>query len=279
MEEKTFFQRYALFWFFFFAYLISWGGAFLIAAPKFFQGVIFTLTDVLPMALFVLLGPSLAGTVMIYLTDGTYGLRDLFARMKNWRVGAYWYAVLLIFPILITVVSLILAVLVSPDFIPTFFVFGVLMGLFAGFFEEIGWMGFAYPKMALRYTILSAGILLGFLWGLWHLIPSLLGNYNTQGVYWLPHFFVFVLSMIAVRFLIVWVYANTKSLLLSMLMHASSTGFLAVIVPMTLTPVNWVIFYSVYALVLWVVAATIIMKYGKKLVKDSSIPNPVQEET
>ena len=42
-------------------------------------------------------------------------------------------------------------------------------GLMAGFFEELGWIGFAIPKMRARYSILITGISVGVLWGLWHL--------------------------------------------------------------------------------------------------------------
>jgi len=57
---------------------------------------------------------------------------------------------------------------VSPVYTPNRFWIGVLFGIPAGFFEEIGWMGFAFPKMREKLLALSAAALLGLLWGLWH---------------------------------------------------------------------------------------------------------------
>jgi hypothetical protein len=85
------------------------------------------------------------------------------------------------------------------------------------------------------------------------------------GGYWLPYFFGFCLHLVALRVLIVWVYSNTDSVFLSMLMHASSTGFYAILISTTMAPVNWAIFYNVYGVVLWIPAVAVILRYGKTL--------------
>ncbi len=63
--------------------------------------------------------------------------------------------------------------------------------------------------------------------------------------------------------MIVWVYSNTSSALLAQLMHASSTGFLIVLSPLSVSPAQEVLWYAVYAAVLWIVVA----RYGKRLVR------------
>ena len=187
--------------------------------------------------------------------------------MKVSRVGARWYTTLLIFPVLLLTASLVLATLISSEFAPTFFGIGILSGLFAGFLEETGWMGFAYPRMGgLKRSVLSTSLYLGLIHGVWHIVADFLGNYGNLSGYWVPYFIVFVVFMIALRILIVWVYTNTKSLLLAQLMHASSTGFLGMLIPMDLAPMNVFIFYSIYAVVLSVFAAVVVLKSGKNLV-------------
>ena len=76
-----------------------------------------------------------------------------------------------------TAVSLGLS-LISPEFLPgilttsdkaALLLFGLAYGLIGGgFLEELGWTGFAIPRMRLRYGILSTGLIVGVLWGAYH---------------------------------------------------------------------------------------------------------------
>jgi membrane protease YdiL (CAAX protease family) len=218
------------------------------------------------MAIAMLGAPIFSGILMTYIVDGKQGLKDLFGRMKIWRVGK-WYLALLIFPVLIFVVSLLLSATVSPEFAPIFAAVGIPMGIAAGFLEETGWMGFAFPNMRKKQGLFSTAIYLGFLHGIWHLVVWFLIQSADLGRYWLPYFIAFVLFLAAFRVVVVWVYSNTNSLLLAQLMHASSTGFLVVLTPTEIEPVNWVIFYTVYAVAMWVIALVAIRKYGRSLVK------------
>jgi membrane protease YdiL (CAAX protease family) len=269
MRIKTFARRYPVGMYFGLAFVISWVGSLLAGGAKFLQGEAIGVTDIeyLFMALAMMAGPSVSGITMTYLVDGRSGLEALFARMKKWQVAGRWYAALLIFPILILAVSLALSALVSPEFSPTFLAIGVVAGLFAGFIEETGWMGFAFPRMQLKRSILSASIYLGFLHGLWHIVADFLSNSATFGEHWLPYFAGFFVMVMALRVLIVWVYANTKSLMLAQLMHASSSGFLVMIVPTDIAPVYWSVFYRVYAVALCTAAAVVVARYGKNLVR------------
>lgn len=267
MGLKSFLQRYPLAAYFSLAFLIAWGGSLAAAGPKFLRGEVLLFADALLMFLPMLLGPSIAGVVMTAAVDGRAGLRDLWARMRAGRVGAAWYLALLIFPALIVLSQLGLVAVAGADYAPGLFPMGLVIGLLAGYFEEIGWTGFALPKMLQRYgNALMVGVVLGVIHSLWHVLADYVGASGTRGVYWLPHFVFFLTSMTAVRVLIVWVYANTRSVLLAQLMHASSTGFLSVFVPLTLTAQQDTIFYAVYSVVLWVAVAVVVMKFGKQLI-------------
>jgi hypothetical protein len=117
----------------------------------------------------------------------------------------------------------------------------------------------------LKHSALAVGILLGVLHSLWHLAPDYLVASGTRGAYWLPHFAMFLVSMTAMRVLVVWVYTNTRSVLLAQLMHASSTGFLSILVPLSLSPRNDTIFYGVYAVALWAAVIVVVARYGKHM--------------
>ncbi|MGD2166104.1 MAG: CPBP family intramembrane metalloprotease [Anaerolineae bacterium] len=259
MKPRSLLQRYPIGSYFALAYAISWGGSFAVGGPRFVRGEPLGLEHVLLMAPLVLAGPFIAGVGMTYLVDGRAGLQDLFSRILKWRTGLRWYAVsLLIFPVLILGVLWALTILVSPDFAPGFVPFGVLAGLLAGFIEEVGWMGFAYPRMERRLGTWRATICLALLHGLWHAMPGYLGEAGIYGDYWLPRFVaMWIVAMTAMRVLLVWIYSNTQSLLLAQLTHASSSGFLVILGPEALTPEQGTLWFAVYAVVLWSPAAIV----------------------
>jgi len=262
MNIKALIQRHPVASYFVLAYVISWGGSFATAGPKFLRGETLQFTDALLMFFPMLAGPSIAGITMTALVDGKSGLRDLVSRMRTWQVSVGWYAMaILIPPVLILTVLLTLTALVSPEFFPGFLLPMIMIGLLAGFFEEIGWMGYAFPKMERKHSAFATSIYLGLLWTVWHVVADYLGSSGALGVYWLPHFLVWmVVAMTAMRVLIVWVYTNTRSVLLAQLMHASSTGFLGILVP-SLSLGNEFLFYGVYAAILWLVVVIVVARY------------------
>jgi membrane protease YdiL (CAAX protease family) len=268
MNIKVFMQRHPVVTYFGLVYLISYGGFFVVVGPKLLRGEAMQSTDAFLLFPVIVIGVCLVGIALTGIVDGRNCLRDLFSRLGRWRVGARWYAALLIPPGLILAVLLLLRTLVSPVFAPNMFLLGILFGLFPGFFEEVGWMGFAFPKMRVKSSPLGAALLLGVLWGLWHApVVDFLGAAAPHGVYWLPFFLAFIAILTAIRVLIVWVYSNTGSVLLAQLMHASSTGFLVILGPSHVSPAQEALWYAVYAAMLWIVVALVVARYGKRFVR------------
>jgi CAAX protease family protein len=275
MNVKVWIQRHPVVSYFGLVYLISYGGFLVVVGPKLLRGEAMQATDAFLLFPVIVVGVCLVGIALTDIVDGRPGLRDLFSRMGQWRVGARWYTTLLIPPGLILVVLLSLRTVVSPVFAPNVFLVGIVFGLFPGLFEEVGWTGFAFPKMQVQRSALSAGLLLGVLWGLWHApVVDYLGAAAPHGWYWLPFFLAFIAIVTAIRVLIVWVYSNTNSVLLAQLMHASSTGFLVILGPSHVSPAQEALWYAVYAVVLWMVVAFVIVRYGKRLVRQ-----PMQVKT
>jgi len=199
-------KRHPLASYFFLAFLIAWLGSFLMVGPKYLHGDEIGFNDIGLMAIPMLFGPFIAGVIMSCIVAGKRGFLNLFSSMKVWRVGVRWYTTLLIFPALLLTVSIVLASLISSELAPTFFGIGILSGLFAGFLEETGWMGFAYPRMGgLKRSVLSTSIYLGLIHGVWHIVADFLGNYGNLSGYWVPYFIFFIVFMIALRVLTVWV--------------------------------------------------------------------------
>lgn len=169
-------------------------------------------------------------------------------------------------PVLILAVLLSLSALLAPSFAPKVFPLGILFGVTAGFFEEIGWTGYAFPRMSARGNALGASILLGILWGTWHApVVDYLGAASPHGAYWLPFFVAFIALVTALRVLIVWIYANTESVLLAQVLHASSTGFLVVLSPAGVSAAQETSWYALYALALWLLVAVVVATHGRRL--------------
>ena len=94
-------------------------------------------------------------------------------------------------PILIVLYSM--KAFVSPIFSRGSFLAGIGFGIPAGFLEEIGWTGYAFPKMCGKMSPLTAGMLLGLLWGSWHLpVIDFLGTATPHGRYLAPYFLAFI---------------------------------------------------------------------------------------
>jgi hypothetical protein len=74
--------------------------------------------------------------------------------------------------------------------------------------------------------------------------------------------------MVAMRVLQVWVYNSTNdSVLMIQLMHGSSTGFLMTLTPVMRTPATETTWFFVFAIIIWIVAAMVVRKYGSSLMK------------
>jgi membrane protease YdiL (CAAX protease family) len=243
-------------------FAISWAGALLVAAPSLLHGRSVPKLTGLLMFPAMLLGPCITGIILTRIGGGARGLKDLLARMGRIRLGR-WYAALLIPPGMILMVLLGLDKFVSPVYAPNRFLIGIGFGSVAGFLEEIGWTGFAFPAMSAHCSWFSAAVLLGVIWGMWHLpVIDFLGTATPHGPYLLPYFFVFIAAMTAMRVLIGWLYINTRSVFLAQVMHASSTASLVVLSPPAVTARQEVIWYGIYGLILWLVVALVAPRTG-----------------
>lgn len=261
----TILERHPIAAYFLITFAVSWAGALAVAAPGLVRGTGVSNTTGMVMFPAMLLGPLVSGILMSRVTGGREGTRDLVQRIRRWRVGLRWYAVLLIPPATVLVVLLLLERLLSRSFAPNHFWIGFAFGVPAGICEEIGWTGFAFPRMRAQQSALGAAVGLGILWGMWHLpVINFLGAATPHRQYWLPFFFSFTLAMAAMRVLIAWIYSNTNSVLLAQLMHVSSTAALVVFSP-PVSPGRETMWYALYGGLLWLIVGTVVAATGRQL--------------
>jgi membrane protease YdiL (CAAX protease family) len=265
---KAFIKSRPVLAYFALTFAISWGGILMVIGPGGILGTREVSEGLMPLVyLATLLGPSVAGILLTGLVDGRAGFRELLSRLFRWRVGARWYAVaLLTAPLLITATLFVLS-LTSPEFLPaivttddkvSLLLTGVVMGLAVGFFEELGWTGFAVPRLRQRYGVFTTGLIVGLLWGAWHL-PLFLGSVSSSGAL-PPAFYLSVLLfsfLPAYRILMMWVYDRAGSLLVAILMHAPLAASQLTLIPSALSGVQIVTYDLVLAAALWVLVAAV----------------------
>jgi membrane protease YdiL (CAAX protease family) len=226
-------RQHPLFFFFFMAYAFSW----IISIPY-----VLSAWGILPggyslaFLLFILkayAGPTLAAIIMTSITEGNAGLLRLRHRLTQWRAGWQWYLFILVgIPAL-----LLLGIIIQPGMLASFqgltpvLLVSYPLAFFAIFLEtglpeEIGWRGFALPRMQPRYGPLWGTLLLGVLWGFWHLLyfltPEQGGGPGTGFATFFTNFPIFLLLVVALAIILTWVFNHTQgSIFISSLVHTS----------------------------------------------------------
>jgi membrane protease YdiL (CAAX protease family) len=184
-------------------------------------------------------GFVVAAVLVTGVIDGRDGVLALLRRFLVWRVGVRWYLVVLLGPVAIYLAAVSLHVALGGSLgeplvhrilpgmslalaLPIFFLFDVTTNG-----EEIGWRGYALPRLQARYGALAASLVIGAVWAFWHL-PKLLNDGGPGYPIWL-----FLLETIAKAVLFTWVFNGTAGSLLTVtLLHSSvntSTVFLPIV--------------------------------------------------
>src|SRR5215472_14530781 len=214
--------------------------------------------------------PGLLGIALTALVSGKTGLAELFSRLGRVRQPLTWYAAaLLLVPALLLAAAGIPALLGVATITFAFSSFTVLESAASGLDEELGWRGFALPRMQARRPAFTASLLLGFLWGLWHL-PLMIARglpLTTAGLIQLV-FFILLVTAWAVLF--TWVYNNTNgSLFLMILMHTVLD-----IAALTIQASNW-IGGALLLIFIWATVALVVTREGTaRLSRSSDMARP-----
>ena len=251
------------------AFAISWGAMLILAGPR---GIPAPADQRVMLAMVMPLGPSIAGLLLTGLVSGRVGFRELVSRLLKWKVGARWYAVALLTAPLSTVVVLLVFLLFSSEYAPSILtsddkaaliLLGIGGGLMVGFCEELGWTGFAIPRMRLRYSLLTTGLIVGLLWGLWHFLMFWESD-SFSGAFPLVLLLARLFSWLpAYRVLMVWVHDHTESLLVVMLMHVSLVVTSIIINP-SLTGSEGLTFILARAVVIWMMVVVVAISTRKQ---------------
>ncbi len=215
-------------------------------------------------------GPSLAALVVAALGGG---LATLLARLGRVRVGARWYAVAFGLPIAVMGVAIALFVVLGGDVGAPVLGLGTLAALLGwwllrtlaggGLGEELGWRGFALPRLQARMGAVRASALLGVVWALWHLpLVFVSSSPLLQGA-------VLALFIAPMAFVYTWLFNGTGgSVLLPVLLHGTQNGVSAFLerslLPGLAEADGWIVFRVLLLVAVAVAAAVAVARQQRR---------------
>ncbi|CAN1211303.1 CPBP family intramembrane metalloprotease [Tumidithrix helvetica PCC 7403] len=285
---KNIFIKYPITTYYLLTFLISWGGLIVIMGGTDRITSNPTTAPFISIYLVTVGGPIIAGVLLTGLFKGKEGYQELISRFFKWRVPLKWYAVALLIAPLTVFATLLTLSLFAPVFMPgifssgnipvasifglpgsdkiTLMLFVLMLGFVNGFIEELGWTGFATHWLKLNHNLILIGTSVGVLWGLWHLPSNYIGSAAGAGTVPLALYISLLLFTFLppYRILMMWVYKHTGSLFIAVLMHASLDIFWILSTPLLLTGKERVIWYALWAVVLWSIVAIICLFNNKK---------------
>jgi uncharacterized protein len=228
-------RRRALYAYFGVTFLISWGIELLLIASENGWGGLALPPQVHYLAAY---GPMLAAIFVTGWADGGAGLKELWSRITRWRVGWAWWVIAVLSPAALFAVGVAAAVMMGGS-VPDLSLLGQVnympaLGLAAWIFwfltygmgEEIGWRGFALPRLQYGRSAAWATLVLGLVWALWH-FPAFfyLDTYQAMGLWMFPFLAV---TIVCGNVVYTWIYNSSGgSVLMAILFHASFNFFSA----------------------------------------------------
>ena len=177
-------------------------------------------------ALFLLgtFAPGLVALAFTERAEGRAATRALLRRVFEWRVDARWYVFAIGYMPAVKL-SVALVHRVATGAWPRFgheawyiMAAAIAVSTWVQAGEEIGWRGYALPRLSDRVGLAPASVILGIIWASWHLPLFFVPHSDT----FRQSFPLYLLQVTAVSVAAAWLYWRTNgSLLLVMLLHAT----------------------------------------------------------
>lgn len=235
------------------------------------------------LGLFAAASASISGILTAYITEGKQGIKDLFSGFKRWRHNPIYYLLAFIIPPVIVLIAIGISSLLGNPFysikleqwagFPLMLLFVTIQ---AGLGEELGWRGYANPKLAENNSALKACLIIGIIWAFWHLplyfFPGMLQYELARQVGFFTMFLFYSILIIAEAIVFGWIYyVSNGNLWLPILMHGSLNAF------------GWLFAYDnldnyggatmiIILVIMWVILATLItLIYGPKKLKRTKL--------
>ena len=201
--------------FFILTFAITWGiAAFAILLPAQIRAIFGELTTFNPLFILAVAAPTISATILTLVLEGWSGLGTLYARLIRWRFGVQWYALVLVgIPFLGWLTSQAAGAEPKYGLSTPALIFSALLNLLISgpLGEELGWRGYALPRLLKQFSAFVASLILGAIWGVWHL-PSFFVSGLPQSSTSLA---VFLFGALCTSILVMWIFQHTGGSVLS----------------------------------------------------------------
>ena len=219
--------------------------------------------------------PSLVALGLTARAGGGPGVRALIDRVFQWNVAARWYVFAATY---VVVIKLAVALIhrVGTGAWPRFgqdpwylipFAIALSTPFQAG--EEIGWRGYALPRLAARFGLARASVLLGLVWALWHIPQFFIPEADTYG----PSFVIYLLQVTAISVAMAWLWARSNGSLLPVMVLHSAVNNSKDIVPSALPGAAGVLTLHA-SLVAWLTVTLLWIGAAYFLIRMPRVPRP-----
>ncbi len=226
----------------------------------------------LPPILWVIIGahgPLVASFWLKYKSGGRSALTAFIRSGFQLRMKFVWWAAIIIVPVVIAGLAVIINMTAGdyapemPLFFKPLLILGNLVFMFflgGSVQEEFGWRGYALPKLLSLTTPFSASLVLGFIWGIWHLplffIPGLSQSYMSISV--------FLLLTVAFSFIFTWMFIKTDfNLFSALLLHTTINTSLNIFPTVETAPGGDQAAFT-YLMILYVLSVIILVARDRK---------------
>lgn len=192
--------------------------------------VLLLLPSLVPPLVALLIGswlPNGIGLLVTGVGGGRAGLRELLGRVILWRISLKWYAIASFVPAVVAVLAIGLYALfgnVVPDFASADMLLPlILLAVFTGATgEELGWRGTALPRLQSRLNVLTSSLVLGVLWGLYHVPSFFLSGMPLENA----PLITFMVGAVGINVLISWIFNHTGGSLIMMFLFHFALNFM-----------------------------------------------------
>ena len=185
------------------------------------------------------IGPVVSAIILTYIKQDREAWRDYWRWVIDFRrIGAGWYAVILLTALILTAFAVLLDVFfegsgaqleAAARFVSqplAILPFAIFMLFFGPIPEELGWRGYALDRLQVRWSALISSLVLGTIWAMWHLpLFFIIGTYQNSPGFGTLFFRTFMMGLIPGAILYTWIYNNNRRSTLSAVLFHFTANF------------------------------------------------------